>query len=349
MSGTVRQVVAIALAALLPALSHAVVVDDLYTAEVSVSDHTQQALSIASRDALSEVLVKVSGSVDVLENPSIASAVKRSRSYVQQYAYSRDEGASGELFARFEFDRSVVSKLVTEAGVPFWTANRPSVLVWMIIETPDGREFLNFDTAPEVMAELTAEFARRGVPVQFPLYDLNDAAIMTTESLWQLTESTLQFASTRYRASNILAGRLVRLSDGRWVGDWSYLFEASRIDRSIPVGPPTVFLQSGVSLVAQEMSSRYAVASSPDVTTGVTMRVSGVSTYSEYARIVSWLEEVELIEYANVETISADEIQLNLVAQADAKQLAAIIELNEHLLLVPSRTKGNDLSYKWQN
>jgi hypothetical protein len=76
--------------------------------------------------------------------------------------------------------------------------------------------------------------------------------------------------------------------------------------------------------------------------------VSGVSGYNDYASIVAWLEGLELIEFANVESIRGDTIQLNLVAQADATQLAAIIELNEHLLPVLSHDSAVQLSYQWQ-
>ena len=45
------------------------VVKDLHSAEVPVADRSQEALSEASRDGLVQVLIKVSGSVDVLDNP----------------------------------------------------------------------------------------------------------------------------------------------------------------------------------------------------------------------------------------------------------------------------------------
>jgi hypothetical protein len=64
--------------------SHGVVVENLYTAEVLVPDKGAQALSLGAREALSQVLVKISGSTDVLQNPELASALQRSRSLVQK-------------------------------------------------------------------------------------------------------------------------------------------------------------------------------------------------------------------------------------------------------------------------
>jgi hypothetical protein len=78
------------------------------------------------------------------------------------------------------------------------------------------------------------------------------------------------------------------------------------------------------------------------------VQVTGVSSYSDYADIVSWLEGLELIEYANVESIHGDTLRFNLVAQADAEQLAVIIELNKKLRPVRLPDASVQLSYMWK-
>ena len=345
-SSQIARCVFVALA--LSANCYAVVVKDLYSAEVPVVDKSQAALTAGSKVALSEVLVKVSGRTDVLQNAVLQAALGNSRALVQQYAYTRQADESGVLQARFEFDVAVISDLVASAGVPLWTANRPAVLVWVVLEGPAGKAYLNRDTSPDMVAQVREEFARRGVPVQFPLYDLNDAAAISVDELWRLNAGSLSGASQRYGVGDILAGRLVTLSNGSWVGDWSYFAGNRRIDRSITVGSSEAFVQAGVSLVAQEMSSRYAVAPSAGTVGGVKVRVTGVSSYSDYASIVAWLEGLELIEHANVEAIRGETIQLDLTAQADAQQLSAIIELNKHLVPVLSPNSDVQLSYRWQ-
>ncbi len=334
---------------ILSAGSWAALVQGLYSAEVVVADKSQAELTAGSSQALSEVLVKISGRSDVLQNSVLRSALGDARNLVQQYAYTRHSEGSGELLARFEFDRTVISDLVAQAGVPLWTANRPTVLLWMVIEGPQGRQFPSGEAYVEMSDRIRDEFGRRGVPVQFPLYDLNDAAAISVDELWRLNASSVTGASQRYDIQHILAGRLATLSDGSWVGDWTFLSDNSRIDRSIRAGDAQAFLQAGVSLVAEEMSAKYAVAPSTRVSEGVKVLVSGVSSYSDYASIVAWLEGLELIKSANIEQIKGDTIQLNLIAQADAGQLAAIIELNKHLIPVRSPQSTVQLSYQWQN
>ncbi len=323
-------------------------VRDLYSAQVPVADQSARALSTASRQALAEVLVKVSGSVEVLQYPAIKAALKEARTHVQQYAYSREDGPQGVLSARFEFDGSYVTRLVTQSGAPLWTANRPQVLVWMVVEDASGRYFVNMDTAPELSTQLLEAFSRRGVPVQLPLFDLADSAAISTEEAWRLYGPALQAASDRYDVQDIVAGRLAALSTGKSVGDWSYLSSGNRIDRSVTATDAEAFMREGVSIVAEDMASRYAVVSSGADDSGVTMFVQGVASYADYAGIVAWLEGLELIDHANVERIERDQIELRLHAQADAGQLAAIIELNERLVPVPPTSTNSQLSYQWR-
>lgn len=335
----------------LPLATRAEIVKNLYSAQVPVADQSAGALASASRDALAEVLVKVSGSVDVLQYGAIKAALGEARSHVQQYAYVREKGPEASLAARFEFDASYVTGLVTDAGAPLWTANRPLVLVWMVLEDDGGRYFVNWDTAPELSEQLLAAFSRRGVPVQLPLFDLADSAALAPEQVWRLSEPALQAASARYDAQEIMAGRLAVGSTGNAIGDWSYFSAGGRIDRSISAADAESFVREGVSIVAEEMSERYAIAPSAagDGDDGVSMSVTGVSRYADYAGIVSWLESLELIEHANVERIEGDRIELSLYAQAGAAQLIPIIELNKRLQPLPPAASGSQLNYQWQN
>jgi hypothetical protein len=328
-------------------VASAEVVTDLYSAEISVVDQSQAELNLASEQALSQVLVKVSGTLDVLDNTEIRKALGKSRSYVQQYAYARADGPG--LLAKFEFDDSIIAGLLSDAGAPLWTANRPTVLAWVVIETAGGRFLLNSESDPALVAELMNQFASRGVPVRLPLFDLSDASSMTPDVVWRQDSDTLKAGSARYGVEDVLAGRVAILSTGSWVGDWVYLSSQARSDRSYTTTSGQEFMHAGVSMVAQDMASRFAVAPTDSSGVGVLMTVAGVSSYADYAGVVSWLESPELIEHANVEHVQGDLIELRLVAGADAAQLALIIELNDKLVPSAVPQQGAGLRYQWQN
>ena len=106
-------------------------------------------------------------------------------------------------------------------------------------------------------------------------------------------------------------------------------------------------MRDGVALAAEEMASRYAVAPTGVADDRVHLVVNGVFAFSDYTAIVSWLESLELIAHANVESISGDRVQFGLDAVADAAQLASVIELNDRLQ--PLESLPGELVYQWRN
>jgi hypothetical protein len=339
--------------ALLPSAgSYADMVKDIYIASVPVENQSAKVLVSASRQALAEVIVKVSGSKTVLRNPVIATALNKARNQVQQYSYVRIRTPERGLAARIEFDGGYINDLVIRAGIPLWTANRPLVLAWVVVEDEQGRHFINWDTSAEQAQQLADEFSRRGVPVQLPVFDLVDTAAVSVESAWALDPNVIRAASARYNVQNIVAARLASSSDGKLQGEWRYFYQGDQSKRSVTVPDLQVFLRDGVNIVAGAMSARYAVAPTKGEAGGLRMSVSGVSDYAQFAAIISWMEDLELVERVLLEQVQGDRIELRLQAQANATQLATIIELNEQLLPMPVAMPGSastaQLNYQWR-
>lgn len=314
---------------------HAEMVRDLYKARVPVAGQNPDALAAASREAMAQVLVKVSGSRAVLDYPEVKSALSGARRQVQQYSYQRDPMVESGLVAKFQFDQSYINGLITTAGAPLWTANRPVVLLWLVLEDEEGRRFFTTDSDETLGTQVAGAFSERGVPVKIPLHDLADAAALDIDKAWQLDARSIRAASERYDVDEVLAGRVLLEPTGQVSGDWLYLSADEASNARIAGTESAVFLQRGVALVAEDLAGRYAVAAAGNSFGGVTMRVRGVSSYADYAGIVSWLEKLELIEHANVERIAGDVLDLRLQTQAEASQLVALLELNEALLPLP--------------
>jgi len=326
------------------------IIRDMYSAKVPVSDQSSAGLVRASRLGLAEVLVKVSGSAEVLGNPVVKAAMGGARDHLQRYAYTPDPDTSGALLVKMLFDRAYITQLVIEAGLPLWTANRPVALIWLVEEGAGGRQYVNVETDPALVAALRGEFSRRGVPMQLPLYDLSDSAALSPNQAWSLDGAAVLEASARYNLENVLVGRFARLATGSVAGEWVYLREDERLARSVTVENEELFFREGASLVAEAMAARYAVAATAN-DGGLTMSVTGVVGYADYAAIVAWLEELELVDRANIEKVEGDTILLRLQAQADPTQLATIIELNKRLVPLPDAISGADhtaeLNYQW--
>ena len=329
-------------------------VRDLYAADVPVADQSSSELARAAAEGLAQVLVKVSGSVEVLSLSPVEQALGNARSRVRQYSYSRIEPLSGPagsatgLAARVEFDPVQVRELLAGASAPIWTATRPAVLVWLVIEDGYGRRFANPDMDQALLAGLVEGFHRRGVPVRWPLFDLADTAALDPDEAWRLPANLLLAASERYRTTEILAGRIAVLTSGEIAGDWAYFSGTGRQDRGVVRTSATEFLETGVAMVAEDMASRFALVASGGASEGLAMVVSGITSYADYAAVLSWLESLEPIARAQVTAVAGDTLSLVLEADADVAQLAGIIELNPRLLPGSAAAPGG-LNYRWRN
>jgi hypothetical protein len=337
------------LALLLAGVARAEMVTDLHTATVPVANQGSKALATASRQALAEVLVKVSGSRQVLANPQIKQALSGARGQVQQYSYARGRPPGNELMVDVEFDRAYVLDLVRQAGAPLWTANRPTVLAWVVVDAEEGRYFINWDSKPEEAQLLADEFSRRGVPVQIPVFDLVDLGALNLENAWRLDAGAIRRASARYNAQDVLAGRLAKLGSGGSAGDWSYFFQGSRTNRSASVPDLQTFLRNGVEMVAGKMAARYAVSPTAGGDGELRMVVLGITSYADYAALVSFLQDLELVERADVQRVQGQRVELHLRSAVDAVQLATLIELNDRLSPLPATDMGAELTYQWRN
>jgi hypothetical protein len=324
------------------------VVADLYSATVPVADQSSQALATAAKEAMAEVLVKISGTRDVLQSPAVSAALGDARNQVQQYAYVQGKPPAAPLSLSFEFSGPYVTELVSQSGSPLWTVNRPRVLAWVVVEDEQGRRFVSQDGAPQEAQWLLEEFSRRGVPVQLPVFDLTDTAAVSIDDVWALNANTVLAGSARYNVQDVLVGRLAKSSGGQSFGDWSYLRQNEQVNRSVTVSDVQAFMRNGVNIVATDMVSRYAVAPTTGAGGGVRLSIAGITTYADYAALVSWLEKLEMVDYANVEQVQGERVDFLVQAKVDTTQLAAIVALNNRLVPLPVAGEGAQLNYQWR-
>jgi len=142
---------------------------------------------------------------------------------------------------------------------------------------------------------------------------------------------------------------VTQLSNGMLVGDWSYLSPRNRLDRSIEAAGMGEYLGRGAAIVADEMAARYAVAPTDSGQVPVAVTISGVTDYADYAAVISWLENLEVVDGTTVERIRGDTLTLRLRARTAPAQLAVLFELNEQF--EPVRVPGDPgrLSYQWRH
>ncbi|GGW95866.1 DUF2066 domain-containing protein [Alteromonas halophila] len=181
---------------------------DTTVGRVTVENQSQSVQQSARREALAQVLVKMSGNPSVLESSDVTAALRRSQAYLRSYRFEdKDQG----LIYVATFDEQALSSLLRNAALPVWGNRRPQTLLWLAVKEDSGKRYILDDAQPREWVDTLFDTAqRRGVPVSLPLMDLQDNQTISIYDVWGRFADALRNASERYGTDNIIGARLYR-------------------------------------------------------------------------------------------------------------------------------------------
>ncbi len=327
-------------------------VADLYDVSIVVESQSAKHRITATREALEIVFVRVSGNSQIVDQPEIREAVRRASRYIKQFGYQRKlEGIDEQLYVELEFESALVDKTLRDAGLPFWSANRPTILLWLVIEDTNGRRFINAEDDADIFDAIRIHAIRRGLTLRLPALDLEDSVAVSPDDMWQLDSHKARAASLRYHADTLLFGRVTKLTNGAWLGRWLFNNSVDEIAFDGDAETTDQYIGSSFDVIADDLAGQYAIAPVDIADNGVIMRLVGIDQFVEYARAIRYLESVSAIRHANVIKIEGDEIIIRLVADGSLSQLEQALALDRKLQPTEKVNDRNadliDLSFRW--
>ena len=307
----------------------------LYEAEVPWSDRDADSRAGAFRQALRQVIVKVTGRRGFADATSIDSLVENAQAFVQQYQLRTVESGFGEasvpepsLWARF--DEEAVGRLLREAGLVVWSSPRPPVLVWLAMQS--GESML---TAGSEGTEATVELLRlgaasRGASMILPLLDLQDLTLAGAPEFWVEAEERIRAASERYRPGSILVGRIER--GVLWEARWSLLLPGAAQRWTSGGDVLDLVVDDGFQEALDALVSHYTSAVPPEKGgAAIAVSVSGVHDFAAYVRTVRYLESLGEVESVEVLAVVSGRVRLGLKLRTGVAGLRELIALDSTL------------------
>jgi len=325
---------------LMPLPLLAVEVEGLYDAEVPVIDQGKDTRTEAIRQTFAEILVQVTGNSQVMQNERMSAVIEQATDYVQQYRY-RPLGREGTdtvspsarlLWVRF--DASAVNKLLGEMNIPVWGRARPAILVWLAIEDKEKRQLVDA-TQKEVLETLESQAGHRGVPLVFPLMDLEDQSNLTFTDVWGNFQASIMQASSRYGTKAVLVGRVFRKTFV-WEGRWT-LYEGNQTASWELTGSLDEVLNAGINQTVNVLASRYAkvVDSSRNA---ITIEVRGVDSLDDYARVERYLRSLGPVTDVQVAGVYSSRAIFRLLVHGNLNDIVRVLSLSNTNPLVPINT-----------
>lgn len=250
------------------------------------------------------------------------------------------------------FQADAIKALLNQAGAPFWQANRPGVLVWLVEQSGGQQRIINAELAPQLYNALNQAAEARGVPLIQPLLDLEELNQIGAADLWDLSIPVIDSASQRYDNGAVLVGKFSQAYDKSWFGQWMLLYRGDRqIEHYRDTELADFFIQ-GSDLVADRLAADYAVAvNQAQRNNNLTIKFSGIKDHTDYLALSEYLRQVPALKAIQLSHIDGKHCYFSLEGSDDIDQVRALIELNDRL--VPSRDDSRDsylsnqLHYQW--
>ncbi len=320
----------------LPSLSKSV--DDLYDAKVLVLDQSIENRQAGARLGLLEIIQKISGFPVPADQMVINKALNIADQYLYQFSYASLESKEtpdvlpGTLWLRMRFEEKSIQRLIRRAKLPRWGKNRPSILVWMAIDDGMDRQIVNEGMDNPVYKSLRDGAQKRGLPLIYPINDLEDSMALPIEQLWGMFDESIVSASTRYGAESVLAVRVYKTEEGKWKGQWSFYFKS--VEQSFAFETESLDEQvlSGLSASAQVLANNFALKPSNLANNSVNIVVSGVGSLSDYAKLTQYLERLAITKRVAINKLSKDELSVGLILNGSVKQLKQTLGLDRKLV-----------------
>ena len=360
-------------------------VKGLYEVEVPVASQDEQARAVAVDAGFRQALVKVAGSRRVLDNPAVAATLPRANSYLLQFYFTqisyppRDGGPAVEPGLHVAFAPRAVNDILRRAGEPILPPNRPATLLWLALDDGTGPRLLSRAVDTAVADWLGFHAARRAMPLLFPQMDIEDSAALTPEQVAALDDAATLRASARYGAESVLAGRLVRASDGSWLGEWRYLGgaqgsagppgDAAAGDEVASDGAlgdvatgaaagdngtssdgsgsaPTLDGLAGqlADFMADAVAARYAVQTGIANTEQLRLRVDGVAGFAAYEKLSRLLKAMTSVRGLQLVLVDRDTLFFDIVTDSNFASVAREIALLSQL---SNAGAEGELHYRW--
>jgi hypothetical protein len=292
---------------------------------VAVDSQSRQDRQRAARAALATVLVRVSGSTDVLHDAAIRSALSRAERYLGQFSYQRNGEAilsDDELPFKLimEFQPELVTDLLKQSGQPLWSANRPAILA--CIEVFDGasrRQVSQADADADEWLQhwntLIGEQAhRRGLPIRLPAAD----------------NGACQGQSAAMKTDLMLEGEL-HLVGENCVAQWSMLFEERDHQWQFGTDSLEACVAKAADAVADTLSASYAFAALGGEQLPLLLQVANIGGFPAYTEVMLALQGLAMVESVNVASVTQDTVNFSLEIQGEVDTLEQAIRMQRLL------------------
>jgi hypothetical protein len=311
---------------------------NLYLGAVPVADQSTAEQARAMPLALAQVLQKLSGLRDFDAFPGLEPALQDAPSLAITFYYSHqdvtlpDGGRGEELRLLADFSPPAVDGLMQALQLPRWKPERRPLTIWPVVDDGFSRSIMpiEFEYAWVRMVDVADA---RGMPVIRPQPDAEGAYPVDPQLLWGgYTEDLVAVGPVD---ALIVAARRegpewnVRMNLDYMGQTWSWR------NRDIDIQNA---LTQGLHQAIDEIAAINSIAAADQGQWSFEMTVSGLATAEDYARCLTYLQGLSLIDHVRVSSAGPGRVHFVLNLNAVPDHLVRALEADN--ILAASAAQG---------
>ncbi|MEZ9596835.1 DUF2066 domain-containing protein [Shewanella sp. 10N.261.52.F9] len=326
-------------------LANAAEVKQLDEGVVPIESRSAALRSQGIKQAFEHVILKNSGTQSALDNDVIKKQLNSANALMTQYGYVERDG---ELFLKVNFDQKRIIALLRQAGLPVWGKQRPLTLVWLVNSENGQRDILS--DGANVVSRDTFNLASsaRGVPLLFPLMDLDDAMKVGVNDIRGRFADSVADASLRYQSNYFVLAAIepqgavfsYQMDLYPREKDAHALQMNSLVSNSGEVATVEEAIAAIMAATSEYYVSQYAIADSGERnTTSITF--TNVASMQELVSIERYLDQLSAIKSASIATIVGQDVAFNISLFGNDADLHRLMALDPRIDVIESINQQN--------
>lgn len=317
-----------------------------YQVEMPVADQSEAERSRVAAAGLLRVLTRASGLSSVPRNAPVREALERPAGYYNEFVFFDREGG---LHLRINFTGEAILDLLHRARLPIWWTQRPTVLVWLVLEENGQRQIMSAGQAHPLREALLEAGRARGLELQFPIMDLTDQLAISGSDIWGRLAHSLDAASARYAPDMVWTGRLrASLSASRGLdvrGDFSFWIGDQVYTSAVQETRYPAVAERAMGYLADGLTTQYAVPARAPAPWQ--FQVAALDTVGDYKRLMAYLEGFDFLSGVQVVRVQDDVLSITANTAADESQLLRLLTAQKRLR-VNHLHRGVQRQFLWQ-
>ena len=321
---------------------------DPYRGLVLVEQSSENQLREA---ALKQVLVKVSGNVDIVALDESKNLMANIRSMLSQFGYQNIDGVR---FYYALFDKSKINKALNNMQQPIWGETRPHPLIWLVNENRQitSEYMIKSNQDKDISWGLKKAELKRGIEAKFPILDLDETLLIHSSDISGRFHQIVADASKRYDAEYVILANLYNLSNGKWQLKWELVQydpqnnKKQLINKRIIGDEKIDVMAQMLNDTADYYAQKFSIFENNGEKLTQILSINNIASLSDLTLLNQVLGSLNAVERFKVVEVNQQQVKILVTLKGGLMSLENALNAQSHLQ--SDTSDGSYFQYNWQ-